>query len=97
MQNLKFKTIGLLDIDLVNEIGATLAGAGFVIIWRRRDPAADDLARDVPAHSSAGQGVHRFGNTGGELPPSIGEFPGRPAGAVCMTNDRFSMTHFQWF
>jgi len=28
----------------VNEIRAALAGTGFVVVWCRRDPAADDLA-----------------------------------------------------
>jgi hypothetical protein len=66
----------------VNEIRAALAGTGFVVIWRRGDPAADDLASDVPAHAGVRQGVHHFGNAGGKPPQSIGEFLGRHGDSV---------------
>ena len=38
------------DINLVNEIRAALAGTGFVVVWRGRNAAADDLTGNVPTH-----------------------------------------------
>jgi hypothetical protein len=84
------------DIDFVNEIRAALAGTGFVVIWRRRNPAADDLGGDMPAHAGVRQCVHHFGNAGGKLPQSIGEFLRRHTDALYMTDDRFSMTNLHF-
>jgi hypothetical protein len=81
----------------VDEIGPALTGTGFVLIRPCRNPAADNLARDVPAHAGVRQGVHHFRDAGGKLPQSIGEFLRRHAGILYMTNDQFSMTDFQSF
>jgi hypothetical protein len=43
------------------------------------------------------QCVRQFGNAGGKLPQSIGEFLRHHADALYMTDDRFSMTNFQSF
>jgi len=79
----------------VNEIRPALAGTSFVLIWRRRDPAADDLARNMPTHASVRQGVHHFGNASGKLPQTIGELLGCHASMDYIANDQFSMANFQ--
>ena len=81
----------------MNEIRAALAGSNFVVIWRRRDPTADDLAGYMTAHAAVGQGVHYLGDAGGKLPQPIGKFFGHHAEVVHMTNDQFSMTNSQLF
>ena len=85
------------EIDLANEIRAALAGTGFVVVWGRCDPAAENLAGDVSADTIIRQRVHYFGNAGGKLPQSIGEFLRRHTDALYMTDDRFSMTNYRLF
>jgi len=72
-----------------------LAGTGFVVVGRRRDAATDNLAGGVPARAAVRQGVHHFGDAGGQLPQPVGEILRRHAVIAEMTDDKFSTTNFQ--
>src|SRR6266496_2399623 len=58
-----FKT----DAEFVNEVRATLGGASFFVIRRRRSAAANQLASDVSSHSRVRQSIEDLANPCGKV------------------------------